>query len=63
VKPAEVFLSHASKDQAFANRLAAVLTRHGLRIFYSRKSIRGAEQWHDEIGRALERCKRRTLLQ
>jgi hypothetical protein len=56
VKPAEVFLSHASKDQAFANRLAAVLSRHGLKVFYSRKSIRGAQQWHDEIGRALERC-------
>ena len=56
LKPAEVFLSHSSKDQAFAGRLAAVLGRHGLKVFYSRKSIRGAQQWHDEIGQALARC-------
>lgn len=56
MKPAEVFLSHSSRDQAFASRLAAVLGRHGLKVFYSRKSIRGAQQWHDEIGQALARC-------
>lgn len=55
-KPAEIFLSHASADRKFANRLAAVLGRHGLKVFYSRKSVRGAQQWHDEIGRALARC-------
>jgi hypothetical protein len=56
VKPAEIFLSHASLDRKFANRLAATLGRHGLKVFYSRKSLRGAQQWHDEIGRALARC-------
>ena len=55
-KPAEIFLSHASSDQAHATRLAAVLSGHHLKVFYSRKSIRGAQQWHDEIGRALARC-------
>jgi hypothetical protein len=34
----------------------AVLVRHGVPVFYSRKSIRGAQQWHDEIGSALRRC-------
>ena len=56
MKPAEVFLSHSSKDQAFAARLATVMDRHGLSVFYSKKSIRGAQQWHDEIGQALARC-------
>ena len=56
MKPAEVFLSHSSKDRVFASRLAAVLGRHGLNVFYSKKSIRGVQQWHDEIGQALARC-------
>ena len=56
VKPAEIFLSHSSKDEAFASRIAGTLSRHGLKVFYSRKSIRGAQQWHDEIGQALSRC-------
>ena len=38
------------------SRLASILGRHGLRVFYSKKSIRGAQQWHDEIGQALARC-------
>jgi len=54
--PAEIFLSHASSDRRFASRLAAVIARHRLSVFYSRKSIRGAQHWHDEIGRALARC-------
>jgi len=56
VQPAEIFLSHSSEDRLFATRVAKVLTRHGLKVFYSRKSVRGAQQWHDEIGRALARC-------
>ena len=56
MKPTEVFFSHCSKDRRFASRIAEVLTRHGLKVFYSRKSIRGAQQWHDEIGQALARC-------
>ena len=56
MKPAEIFLSHSSRDRAFATRLAGLLDRHRLKVFYSRKSIRGAQQWHDEIGQALARC-------
>ena len=55
-RPAEVFLSHASADRATADLVAALLERHGVPHWYSRRSIRGAQQWHDEIGRALARC-------
>ena len=53
--PTEIFLSHSSKDRIFGSRIAEALTRRGLKVFYSRKSIRGAQQWHDEIGQALAR--------
>lgn len=52
----EVFLSHASQDRRFVLRLTEVLSRHGLKYWYSAKHIAGARQWHDEIGRALGRC-------
>ncbi len=52
----EIFLSHAHQDRAFADRLVAVLRRHGLRVWYSRTHLVGAKRWHDEIGRALDRC-------
>jgi hypothetical protein len=54
--PAEVFLSHSSSDWQFASELAAVLRRHGIRVWYSQTNILGAQQWQDEIGAALERC-------
>jgi hypothetical protein len=28
----------------------------GIRYWYSKKHLRGAQQWHDEIGEALDRC-------
>lgn len=54
--PAEVFLSHASADARFVRSLADALQRHGVRVWYSATHIRGATQWHDEIGAALTRC-------
>ena len=54
--PKEVFLSHSSKDRAFVRTLVKVLRRHGVPVWYSETSIRGAQQWHDEIGKALGRC-------
>ena len=54
--PNEVFLSHASADRAFVTKLADTLRRHGVPIWYSDTNIRGAQQWHDEIGAALRRC-------
>jgi hypothetical protein len=54
--PVEVFLSHSAKDKKFLKRLAAVLRSHGLSVWFSEHGIRGAAQWHDEIGAALARC-------
>lgn len=55
-RPREIFLSHASRDRRFTQRLAATLRDHGLPVWYSETNLVGAQQWHDEIGRALERC-------
>ncbi len=54
--PTEIFISHSSIDHPFATRIGDVLEVHGLPYWYSRRGIVGAQQWHDEIGRALERC-------
>lgn len=54
--PREVFLSHSSQDRAFADKIANTLRRHGIRVWYSETNIVGAQQWHDEIGKALARC-------
>lgn len=54
--PNEIFLSHSSGDRDFANRLAEIIRQHGVPVWYSQTNIMGAQQWHDEIGSALERC-------
>ena len=54
--PREVFLSHVSSDRRFASRLADELSRHRVLHWYSQRTIQGAQQWHDEIGKALARC-------
>lgn len=54
--PKEIFLSHAHADRFFLNRLSAVLRSHGISYWYSKIHLLGAQQWHDEIGRALSRC-------
>jgi hypothetical protein len=54
--PQEMFFSHASADDGFVGDLAAVLRGHGLPVWYSAANILGAQQWHDEIGAALNRC-------
>ena len=54
--PNEVFLSHSSLDRQFATSLAEVLRRHGVPVWHSQTDIIGAQQWHDEIGDALQRC-------
>lgn len=54
--PTEVFVSHSHADQEFAERLVGVLRRHRIPVWYSDTDIQGAQQWHDEIGRALQRC-------
>ena len=52
----EVFLSHSSKDRDFVVRLVRVFKKYKIRYWYSARHISGAKQWHDEIGRALNRC-------
>jgi len=32
------------------------MRRHGVPVWYSQANILGAQQWHDEIGAALQRC-------
>jgi hypothetical protein len=32
------------------------LLGHGVKVWFSEHGIRGAAQWHDEIGAALDRC-------
>ncbi len=54
--PKEVFLSHSDKDRKFAVTLVRALQRNGVPVWYSRKNIVGAQQWHSEIGAALDRC-------
>jgi hypothetical protein len=54
--PNEVFLSHAHQDEGFASSLAEILRHHDVRVWYSQTNIIAAQQWHDEIGAALERC-------
>jgi hypothetical protein len=55
-RPAEVFLSHSVKDKRFLGKLAGALHDHGISVWFSEHGIRGATQWHDEIGAALARC-------
>ncbi len=54
--PSEVFLSHATPDRKFADRLAGVVRGHGVPVWYSPTNLVAAQQWHDEIGHALARC-------
>lgn len=56
VVPHEVFLSHAHQDAAYVKKLAADLRRHNVRIWYSERHVKGAQEWMDEIGKALDRC-------
>ena len=55
-RPKEIFLSHSSQDRLFVRRLTRVLKENHIRYWYSATHIRGARQWHDEIGKALSRC-------
>lgn len=56
MKPREVFLSHASADRLTSERIISSLRGHKIKVWYSKTSLRGAQEWHDEIGRALARC-------
>lgn len=50
-------MPHSSRNAAFAKRLVRLPDSRGIPAFYSPASIKGAQQWHDEIGAALGRCR------
>ena len=54
--PKEVFLSHSSRNLKKATKVAETLRNHGVPVWFSPSNIKTAQQWHDEIGRALRRC-------
>jgi hypothetical protein len=54
--PHELFLSHSSQDLEFIDLLADKIRGLGVPVWFSRANIVGAQQWHDEIGAALQRC-------
>jgi len=54
--PKEVFLSHSSKNKKITEKIAETLRNHNIPVWYSETNIKGAQQWHDEIGKALRRC-------
>jgi hypothetical protein len=54
--PKKLFLSHASQDRAFVNKLATFLAERKIPFWYSKRNLVGAKQWHDEIGKALKNC-------
>lgn len=56
MRPREVFLSHASKDRAFARKLCAAFRAHKIKFWFAPYRIVGSQRWHDEIGKALNRC-------
>lgn len=56
MKPREVFLSHASADRRSVDKIIASLKHHRVPVWYSKTHLKGAEEWHDEIGKALARC-------
>ena len=39
-----------------STKIGPVLRAHGVPVWYSETDILGAQQWHDEIGAALQRC-------
>jgi hypothetical protein len=54
--PKEVFLSHSSNNSPVAKSVAETLRNHGVPVWYSPTNIMTAQQWQDEIGKALRRC-------
>jgi hypothetical protein len=55
-KRKELFLSHSHRDRVFVVKLTQFLQKQRIHYWYSETAIRGAKQWHDEIGKSLRRC-------
>lgn len=56
MKPREVFLSHATADKVLARRVLRALESHEVPVWFAPYRLIGSQKWHDEIGKALERC-------
>jgi len=56
MRPREVFLSHASADKALARRVIRALEAQRIDVWFAPYRLVGSQRWHDEIGRALQRC-------
>ncbi len=54
--PKEIFLSHSSNNRLVATSVADTLRNHGVPVWFSPTNIMTAQQWQDEIGKALRRC-------
>ena len=59
---AEVFISYARDDTAFAKRLARGLTREGVSGFHDDADIAAGAPWGDAVRRALEASKSLVLV-
>jgi hypothetical protein len=55
-RPRAVFLSHAHADVAVARRIQSALRRDRVKFWFAPHKVVGSQRWHDEIGRALDRC-------
>jgi hypothetical protein len=55
-RPRRCFLSHATQDSDFSDRLADSLAKHGVDVFYSAAPVLGVGRWMDQIGLELDRC-------
>ncbi len=51
-----VFISHATKDDAAVDQLAAALEAAGLELWVDHRKIRPADNWSAEIQKALNSC-------
>ena len=54
--PKEIFLSHSSIENSMTLSIVQTLRNHSIPVWFSPTNIVAAQQWQDEIGRALKRC-------
>ena len=51
-----IFLSYSTKDKSFAGALKEGLTPYGFEVFLAHEDLVPAEEWQQEIRKALRRC-------
>ena len=52
----QVFISHGSNDEVWANMIAYTLEENGIRCWYDVHSIGPGDDYDEEIFRAIKRC-------